>query len=166
MRTLHLLLPTLLVAVGCSTAPTLPPPGSAAAIRVAPVENATGRDLLVRPDRAGWDVPGLRSATIPHVIGDELQRGLAARGFALGGPEADVLTVRITRWEPELSTDDWVTLSLDATLTGADGAVRWRTSRPDVRVLARHQIDQLAVAGDAALLVAQALIDDWRGPAW
>lgn len=151
------------LAAACSSRqpPLPPPPAGVGRVAVATPENATGRDLTVTGSQLLDRFLGVPRVQVPAVLEADLRRVLAAHGFDVG-TGGDVLRIRITRWEPEIPTSDWVTVSVMARLETAGGATRWEGSRRNWLVPTRGAPNVGESYAIAARAVAEALLAGWH----
>jgi hypothetical protein len=151
--------------VGCQPTTPLPaPPTGVSALAVAPVENATGDDLVVAGEWYVERLVGRRRRTVPDVVADAARATLAERGFAVvvAGSEAPVLRVTLRRVDPDLPQLAWVSMSVAATLAAPDGTVVWSTDRPRWLFSTTGSPSLAAAYDTAARAMVAALLHDWR----
>jgi len=149
--------------VACGVAETLPPPpDGVAAVSVAPVENKTGSPLAISGDTFVGKWIGREKRSVPDVLARELETALRDRGFAVGGPGAARLKIQLARFEPDQPSLTYVSVALTATLTDADGTVRWTGERSAWVVSTGNAVSLPAAYEAASHAVARGVVDGWQ----
>ena len=151
-----------LVACGVAYAPPTPPTGLTT-LAIALVVNHTGTDLVIAGDTIVERWMGRERRTVGDAIARELQSAVSDRGFTVATVGAvPRLTVTLGRFEPDLPQLSHVVVTLTATLTDADGSVRWTTERANWLVSTSGSPSLGSAYDTAARVVARGLVDGWQ----
>jgi hypothetical protein len=153
----------VLLVVGCTSAPPIPPPTGVQRVKVATPLNKSGRDLIIS---GKYDLPSLmgrKKWTVTQELGDCLTQALEDRGFTVvSGGDADVLTVIIERFDPDTTRYESVDAAIVARLTGPDGKELWSIRRAPWTVATRGAVDNPDAWKMAAKSVAEQLVQNWE----
>jgi hypothetical protein len=153
----------LLAAVGCASAPLVPPPAGVQRVTVATPINETGHELVVGGRYDLQSLLGRKRRTVMQELADRLTDELEARGFTVvPGGDADVLTVVIERFDVDRTRYDSVDAAIVARLTGRDGRDVWSVRRAPWTIATRDAVDVADAWKMAAKTVAEQLLRGWE----